>query len=1067
MNMFRNFLLLSAATVCGFGSALRAPADDENNPATAEGAPDFPQVLRAAFPRWDANHDGLLTRTEINWGLASPDLQGPDAAALAAVSMAAKGKTPLLTLPVALPALEEASPKCEENYRKALERIAHTPRALFTGALPNLETFRQGSTGSCWCLSALATLIHRDPAEAASRFASEKDGYLFRFNDQRTVWVSAPTDGELAVGSTTGTGGVWSTVYEKAVGEMRIEDGKKADAPLAASTAGSGGKMISILTAHAIKSFSCKPWRQPGADDRALAAQLEKLRAMLREGAENRRLMTAARSAAETKVPGLLVNHVYAVLDYDSASDLVTLRDPHDGNFTPKGEAGPQNGYPLALGTFRVPMPEAVQIMTGFAFEQPVSPGGGAAPAAEPPAFTLPQILSAPLTEGLAAGPGSQVAWIFNDRGRRNVWLAKGPDFTPRPLTHNESDDGQELTKLALTADGQYAVYLRGGEFSANRNTTDPVNPASLPLFPTLQLCAVPVAGGEPRVVAEEASAPAVSPHGSRIAFVKAEHLWLASADGSTPAEPAVTAMGKSSSPVWSPDGSRLAFVSERGDHAFIGIYTDAHTPVRWMAPTLARDSSPRWSPDGKRIAFVRRPATSSGSAPSPKVRTPPWRIMVAAVDEPGEAREVWSSPSAKGAVPTTEGGTNLHWVAEDRLVFLSYQDGWPHLYTVPAAGGQARRLTTGNYMVEHITPSPDGTYLLASANTGPAEEDLDRRHVLKIPVAGGPPEVLTPGAGLEWMPAITGDGAQIAFFSATATRPALPALLPAAGGTPKLLAESALPKDFPTSLVTPKEVRFTASDGLEIHAQLFEAAGGAVKKPAVVYVHGGPARQMLLGWHYSTYYAHAYALNQYLAGRGFVVLSVNYRSGIGYGYDFHHAPKTGSRGAAEYQDILAAGQYLSTLPQVDGRRIGIYGGSWGGYLTALALARNSDLFAAGVDWHGVHRFSTGASKDAAAEAAPVEGENSGKGAAETAWHSSVVGQLDTWKSPVLLVHGDDDRNVAFSQTVDLARGLRGRGVPVETLVLPDETHHLLLYGNAVRALSATAGFLERHLAAP
>src|SRR5213075_2269763 len=118
----------------------------------------------------------------------------------------------------------------------------------------------------------------------------------------------------------------------------------------------------------------------------------------------------------------------------------------------------------------------------------------------------------------------------------------------------------------------------------------------------------------------------------------------------------------------------------------------------------------------------------------------------------------------------------------------------------------------------------------------------------------------------------------------------------------------------------------------------------------AVKKVRGRPARQMLLRWHYFYYYRNAYALNQYLASRGFVVLSVNYRLGIGYGFDFHRPADAGALGASEYLDVKAAGEWLRTQPQVDSKRIGIYGGSYGGFLTALALGRNSDLFAAGVD---------------------------------------------------------------------------------------------------------------------
>lgn len=218
--------------------------------------------------------------------------------------------------------------------------------------------------------------------------------------------------------------------------------------------------------------------------------------------------------------------------------------------------------------------------------------------------------------------------------------------------------------------------------------------------------------------------------------------------------------------------------------------------------------------------------------------------------------------------------------------------------------------------------------------------------------------------------------------------------------------------------------------------------------------MHGGPQRQMLLGWHYRYYYHGAYAMNQYLASHGYVVLSVNFRSGIGYGRAFREAKKRGARGASEYQDIVAAGKYLRSLGEVDGKRIGLWGGSYGGYLTAMGLARDSDLFAAGVDIHGVHDWSArvGRSPWATGELIKLGKE------------SSPLASVDKWKSPVLLIHGDDDRNVAFSQTVDLVRKLRERGVKFEQMVFPDEVHDFLRHEHWLRIYRATADFFDRHL---
>ena len=260
----------------------------------------------------------------------------------------------------------------------------------------------------------------------------------------------------------------------------------------------------------------------------------------------------------------------------------------------------------------------------------------------------------------------------------------------------------------------------------------------------------------------------------------------------------------------------------------------------------------------------------------------------------------------------------------------------------------------------------------------------------------------MTPGSGLEWSPAITGDGATLVFISATPQRSPLPAAMALGNARAAIrpIGADHIPADFPTGLVTPKQVVFRSADGLTIHGQLFEVSptgGGNTRKPAIVYVHGGPPRQMLLGWHYSDYYSNAYALNQYLASRGFIVLSVNYRLGIGYGYDFHQPPNSGARGAAEYRDIQAAAAFLRTQARVDANRIGIYGGSYGGYLTALALARNSDVFAAGVDIHGVHDWSTyarGLDRQRYEQAPDLDT------AVATAWHSSPVSSVTGWRSP-------------------------------------------------------------------
>ena len=251
----------------------------------------------------------------------------------------------------------------------------------------------------------------------------------------------------------------------------------------------------------------------------------------------------------------------------------------------------------------------------------------------------------------------------------------------------------------------------------------------------------------------------------------------------------------------------------------------------------------------------------------------------------------------------------------------------------------------------------------------------------------------------------------------------------------------------------------------------MFKPQGGPGsndRKPAVVYVHGGGPRQMLLGWHYRWEYANDYGANQYLVSRGFIVLSVNYRLSVGYGHAFQFPERAGARGASEYLDVLAAGRYLQARADVDPRRIGIWGASYGGYLTALALGRNSDVFAAGVDMHGVHDRLPAVNPAQLAHAMVGDGitEADLRQALKVAFESSPISAVATWKSPVLLIHGDDDRTVDFHQTVDLARRLAGKGVTVEELVLTDDVHDALLWRNWRSEISATAQFFERMLQA-
>jgi dipeptidyl aminopeptidase/acylaminoacyl peptidase len=359
---------------------------------------------------------------------------------------------------------------------------------------------------------------------------------------------------------------------------------------------------------------------------------------------------------------------------------------------------------------------------------------------------------------------------------------------------------------------------------------------------------------------------------------------------------------------------------------------------------------------------------------------------------------------------------------------------------------------------VEYVSLMPDRAQVVYNSN----QNDIDRRHLWRVPVAGGSaPVALTAGRDIDWEPVLTSDGKTMAFFRSDARRPARP-MIAVEGGTPRELAMSTMPGSLlEQSLVEPQQVIFTSPDGMKIHAQLFLPAGAKAgdKRPAAIFFHGGSRRQMLLGWNYSSYYSNAYAFNQHLASKGYVVLSVNYRSGIGYGMEFREALSYGASGASEYNDVVGAGRYLASRSDVDPKRIALWGGSYGGFLTAMGLARNSDMFAAGVDFHGVHDWNVGIRTF-------VPSYNTLENPRDSllAFRSSPLAALESWRSPVLVIHGDDDRNVSFAETVTLVEQLRDRDVEVEQLVLPDEVHGFLRYASWVQAYAAASDFLDRKL---
>lgn len=644
-------------------------------------------------------------------------------------------------------------------------------------------------------------------------------------------------------------------------------------------------------------------------------------------------------------------------------------------------------------------------------------------------------------TELTASKDQGAIAWVENKEGVRNIHYAIAPEYTPVKLTRYTEDNGQVISGLQFTEDLMSIIFVRGG--APNRSGEFP-NPTSNPDGYKREIHSVDINSGEIKSLGV-GSAPLLV--GKNIIYLNKGAAWMMTLEGENAAS-LFNVRGSVSGIRLSPDQSKIAFVNGRGDHSFIGIFELESKSLTFLSPSIDLDSDPVWSPDGRKVAFLRQ-VYEKPLIFVPKREAQPFSILVAD-SKTGDTTIIFAADEGTGSAFRSISAKNqLFWTAANTLIFPWEKEGWTHLYSIPLNGGSPTLLTPGDLEVQYVSQSPDRRQIIFNSN----QNDIDRQHLWSY---SNELTQLTKGKGIEWLPVADGLGTVFCLGS-TGTDPANVKKIES-GQLVSVTSETKYPTD---QLVVPEQVIMTASDGIQFHGQLFtpKQLDTNEKVPAVLFFHGGSRRQMMLGFHHRGYYHHMYAMNQYLASKGYIVLSVNYRSGIGYGMKFREALDYGAGGASEYKDVLAAAKYLQAHSNVDASKIGLWGGSYGGYLTAMGLSRNSDIFKAGVDIHGVYDWNA-----IIKGFIPSYNKLEMPEFAKLAYNSSPVASMSGWKSPVLLIHGDDDRNVPFNETVVKAKKLRELDVYFEQLVFPDEVHGFLLHENWLKAFEASASFFDRKL---
>jgi len=661
--------------------------------------------------------------------------------------------------------------------------------------------------------------------------------------------------------------------------------------------------------------------------------------------------------------------------------------------------------------------------------------------AANPPALTIDKLMQIKHpSDPLISPNGQYVAFVWDEGGIGNLYLVKS------------SGETASLARLTAFPSGQVADAF----WSKASNAI---------YFPHEgALWQVEINGGQAHAVVSlggrKGAGFVLSPDGNQVAFVQrngdaGSGLLVASLAGSAAIKTIARNEAGISGLTWSPDGKHVLFtggakiIRHEQSPPYSGakiFYTISERTkgMQYVASLAGGETvalkapsgfgGARWT-DAQHVVFDRPSKdfkkrttylanTASGAA----------RVIHEDIDQ-----KFWSIPGGAGesAQPSPDG----KWIC-----FLSDRDGWDHIYVMPAAGGEAIQITNGHFEAWRPVWSHDSKKIAFDANS--AERPGDRQ--LFVAVITDDPrhasaQAITSGKGTNIAPAwLPDDSAVVYQHTDTKSSADLFTVHVQPPSQPKRLTESMGPGIDHSAFVEPEYVHYPGADGKLVPGWLFlpNHLDRSKKHPAIVWIHGDGINQNYDGWHVQRNYAVYYSFHQYLLQQGYVVFAPDYRGSIGYGRDWRQGVYM-DVGGKDAKDAWMAGNYLKTLPYVDGERMGVWGLSYGGFFTLIAATDQPTLFRAAVDVAGVvdyrmyyedpYHGSWTASRIGTPEQNPQVYDK-----------ASPLSHIDRLQRPLLILHGTSDVNVPYLQSVRLVDESlkKHKGELIQFMMYPGEFHY-------------------------